>query len=150
MKKKLHEMDCKDAEYIFHCHSDGGRFEHNYWSGYHENGWGNITQKFKCHILEADKPRLFKRFDITEEEYATIPMPQKIYAWTVIFAEGDELHIVPLHKIRQEFKKRLGYTKSQLKGKMKEVAELHNIELYPLYKDKFQRWRKRVERKEIS
>jgi len=138
-KKKLSDMSDSDAEYIFSIHSDGGYFQDDVYYGTHENGWGTITNSFKCHILEAYKGKLFKLFDITEEEYNKIEMPQKIVAWNVDFPDGEKLRKVQTWKIKKRLKELHGYTKRQLRGTLATKCDELGIILTPIKEDKFTR-----------
>jgi len=117
MKKKLSEMDESDYHYLFGGHVDGGSFVFPYFNGYHDNGW-RTTNSFKSHILEANKERLFERFDITEKEYSEIPNPNITISYNAVFPDGTKLKDVQRNIIIRKITKVYGLSNNHFrKGK---------------------------------
>lgn len=137
MKKNLEQMSDSDAFELFGIHSDFGHFNFPFYHANHDNGW-STTRSFSCHILEANKEKLFEIFDIDEDFYSKIENPMVLDYRDATLADGTVIKNASSDKLKQVLRKNYGYKNSELKrGKSNIILAEKGIVFTNHYKPKY-------------
>jgi len=136
-KKKLSEMSERDAWEIFRIHADDGYFKFPFYHATQDNGW-RTTNSFQCHILEANKEKLFELFDIDEEFYSKIENPMIVVSRDATLSDGTFIKDASSDKLKQFLRKTYGYKNSELKrGKSNAILLEKGIVFTQHFKPKY-------------